>query len=165
MPVTAEAIKQDIKQYQYYHLGRIQGCPPVYTYRALAWTLRDRLMADWMNTYARRDLPGKRRAYYMSLEFLIGRALSNHVLNLDLDQTTRMALQGFGHSMETLVEEEPDAGLGNGGLGRLAACFMDSCASLDLPVMGYGIHYEYGMFRQRIENGYQKEDADHWLRK
>ncbi|WP_310447121.1 glycogen/starch/alpha-glucan phosphorylase [Thiobacillus sp.] len=165
LPVTADAIRQDIKQYQFYHLGRIlKDCPPVYTYRALAWTLRDRLMSDWMNTYARRDLPGKRRAYYMSLEFLIGRALSNHVLNLDVDKTARASLQDFGHSMEELVEEEPDAGLGNGGLGRLAACFMDSCASLDLPVMGYGIRYEYGMFRQRIENGYQKEDADHWLR-
>jgi starch phosphorylase len=165
LSVSVEAITQDLRQYQYYHLGRIQdGSPPVYSYRALAWTLRDRLMADWMNTYQRRDLPGQRRAYYMSLEFLIGRALSNHVLNLDLDPTCRTALQAFGYGMEQLVEEEPDAGLGNGGLGRLAACFMDSCATLDLPVMGYGIHYEYGMFRQRIENGYQKEDTDQWLR-
>ncbi|MEW6120284.1 MAG: glycogen/starch/alpha-glucan phosphorylase [Pseudomonadota bacterium] len=158
------AVVQDFERYQYYHLGRFQGCPPVYTYQALAWTLRDRIMTDWMNTYARRDQPGKRRAYYLSLEFLIGRALSNHVLNLDLDAPTRAALQGFSHSLEEIAEEEPDAGLGNGGLGRLAACFMDSCATLDLPVMGYGLHYEYGMFRQNIENGYQVEEPDHWLR-
>jgi starch phosphorylase len=160
----AKAVTQDFERYQYYHLGRFQGCPPVYTYQALAWTLRDRIMTDWMNTYARRDVPGNRRAYYLSLEFLIGRALSNHVLNLGLDEASRTALQGFSQTLETIAEEEPDAGLGNGGLGRLAACFMDSCASLDLPVMGYGLHYEYGMFRQHIENGYQVEEPDNWLR-
>jgi len=158
------AVNQDFERYQFYHLGRFHGCPPVYTYQALAWTLRDRIMTDWMNTYARRDVPGNRRAYYLSLEFLIGRALSNHVLNLDLDEASRNAMQGFSHTLEEVAEQEPDAGLGNGGLGRLAACFMDSCATLDLPVMGYGLHYEYGMFRQRIENGYQKEDPDNWLR-
>lgn len=160
----AKTVTQDFERYQFYHLGRFQGCPPVYTYQALAWTLRDRIMTDWMNTYARRDVPGNRRAYYLSLEFLIGRALSNHVLNLDLDASARAALQGFSHTLEEIVEEEHDAGLGNGGLGRLAACFMDSCATLDLPVMGYGLRYEYGMFRQNIENGYQIEEPDNWLR-
>ena len=164
LPNDTASVSKDFERYQFYHLGRFPGCPAVYTYKALAWTLRDRLMSDWMNTYARRDIPGKRRAYYLSLEFLIGRALSNHVLNLGLDEATRGALQGFSHTLEEVAEEEPDAGLGNGGLGRLAACFMDSCATLDLPVMGYGIHYEYGMFRQHIANGYQKEDPDNWLR-
>ena len=164
LPVSAEKIGRDLERYRFYHMGRLQVCPPVYTYQALAWTLRDRLMSDWMNSYASRDQPGKRRAYYLSLEFLIGRALSNHILNLGLDEPVREALHRFGHELENLAEEELDAGLGNGGLGRLAACFMDSCATLDLPVMGYGLHYEYGMFRQRIENGYQKEDTDHWLR-
>jgi starch phosphorylase len=164
LPNSSAAFTQDFERYQFYHMGRFQGCPPVYTYHALAWTLRDRLMSDWMNTYAARDQPGKRRAYYLSLEFLIGRALSNHVLNLDVDEPVREALNGMGQTLEAVAEEEEDAGLGNGGLGRLAACFMDSCASLNLPVMGYGIHYEYGMFRQHIENGYQIEDPDHWLR-
>jgi starch phosphorylase len=164
LPNDSASVSQDFERYQFYHLGRFQGCPTVYTYKAIAWTLRDRLMPDWMNTYARRDVPGKRRAYYMSLEFLIGRALSNHVLNLGVDPSVRAALTGFAHTLEEVVEEEPDAGLGNGGLGRLAACFMDSCATLNLPVMGYGIHYEYGMFRQHIENGYQIEDPDNWLR-
>ena len=164
LPSSADDIGEDIERYRYYHMGRLQVCPPVYTYQALAWTLRDRLMSDWMNSYAARDRPGKRRAYYLSLEFLIGRALSNHVLNLGLEEPVHDALQRFGHDLESLAEEELDAGLGNGGLGRLAACFMDSCATLNLPVMGYGLHYEYGMFRQRIENGYQMEDTDHWLR-
>ena len=164
LPTSADALGHDMERYRFYHMGRLQVCPPLYSYQALAWTLRDRIMSNWMNSYAERDQPGKRRAYYLSLEFLIGRALSNHVLNLGLDSETREALQRFGHTLESLAEEEPDAGLGNGGLGRLAACFMDSCATLNLPVMGYGLHYEYGMFRQRIENGYQKEDTDHWLR-
>ncbi len=164
LPNSSAAFTQDFERYQFYHMGRFQGCPPVYTYHAVAWTLRDRLMSDWMNTYAARDQPGKRRAYYLSLEFLIGRALSNHVLNLGVDAATRDALQGIGQTLEAVADEEADAGLGNGGLGRLAACFMDSCATLNLPVMGYGIHYEYGMFRQDIEDGYQVEEPDHWLR-
>lgn len=164
LPNTSAAFTQDFERYQFYHMGRFQGCPPVYTYHAVAWTLRDRLMSDWMNTYAERDQPGKRRAYYLSLEFLIGRALSNHVLNLGVDAATREALQGIGQTLEAVADEEADAGLGNGGLGRLAACFMDSCATLNLPVMGYGLHYGYGMFRQDIENGYQVEEPDHWLR-
>ncbi len=164
LPDSSAAVGLDFERYQYYHLGRLKGSPPVYTYQSLAWTLRDRIMSDWMNSYAARDQPGRRRGYYLSLEFLIGRSLSNHVLNLGLDEASREALQNFGLTMEQVAEEEHDAGLGNGGLGRLAACFMDSCATLNLPVMGYGLHYEYGMFRQRIENGYQKEDTDHWLR-
>jgi starch phosphorylase len=164
LPSSVEAFARDIERYQFYHLGRLLGSPPLYTYQALARTLRDRLMSDWMNTYTARDQPGRRRGYYLSLEFLIGRALSNHVLNLGLDKVSREALHGFGETLENLAEEEPDAGLGNGGLGRLAACFMDSCATLNLPVMGYGLHYQYGMFRQHIEDGQQVEDPDHWLR-
>jgi glycogen phosphorylase len=164
LPSDAAAVVKDLERYQFYHQGRVHGCPEVYCYQSLAWTLRDRLMSDWMNSYGARDKPGNRRAYYLSLEFLIGRALGNHVLNLGLEGPVREALQGFSQSLEKIAEEEHDAGLGNGGLGRLAACFMDSCATLDLPVMGYGIHYEYGMFRQRIENGYQVEEPDHWLR-
>ncbi|OJW74841.1 glycogen/starch/alpha-glucan phosphorylase [Thiobacillus sp. 65-1402] len=164
LPGTGAALMHDVQRYQLYHLGRVRDCPPLYTYKALAWALRDRLMADWMNTYTARDQPGRRRGYYLSLEFLIGRALSNHVLNLGLDEASREALHRFGQTLEAVAEQEPDAGLGNGGLGRLAACFMDSCATLNLPVMGYGLHYQYGMFHQHIENGYQVEDPDHWLR-
>ena len=164
LPGTGASLTHDVQRYQLYHLGRMQDCPPRYTYKALAWTLRDHLMSDWMNTYAARDQPGRRRGYYLSLEFLIGRALANHVLNLGLDEASREALHRFGQTLEAVAEQETDAGLGNGGLGRLAACFMDSCATLNLPVMGYGLHYQYGMFHQRIENGYQVEDPDHWLR-
>jgi starch phosphorylase len=137
---------------------------PFYLYEALALTVRDRVMAQWSETWKRHQQPGTRRAYYMSLEFLIGRALGNHLLNLDIENETREAMNAFSVALEDLIDEEPDAGLGNGGLGRLAACFMDSCAALQLPVIGYGIRYEYGMFLQHITNGFQVEEPDHWLR-
>lgn len=164
LPSDAESLGIDFQRYLSYHLGRFQGCPPVYLYQALAYTLRDRLMVDWRATWGSYLQPGRRRAYYMSLEFLIGRSLGNNLLNMGICDQTEQALLDYCTSMEEVCSQEPDAGLGNGGLGRLAACFMDSCASLRLPVVGYGIRYEYGMFRQRIENGYQVEDPDHWLR-
>lgn len=159
-----QAISHDFQRYLSYHLGRYQGCPPVYLYEALAYTVRDRLTANWRNTWMDYLQPGTRRAYYMSLEFLIGRSLSNNLLNLGVEDEVSKALFDYSTELEEIVDQEPDAGLGNGGLGRLAACFMDSCASLHLPVVGYGIRYEYGMFRQHIENGRQVEEPDHWLR-
>ncbi|MBN4073269.1 glycogen/starch/alpha-glucan phosphorylase [Mariprofundus ferrooxydans] len=135
-----------------------------YKYQALSFTIRDRLMECWRNTKdAMQDANGK-RAYYLSLEFLMGRALGNAVLNLGLDDAAEQALHDLGLDFEEMIEEERDAGLGNGGLGRLAACFVDSCATLQLPVTGYGIRYEYGMFRQLIQDGHQIEEPDHWLR-
>ena len=160
----AKTIGSDFQRYLAYHLGRFQGCDPLYSYQALAYALRDRLMVDWRNTWNAQLLPGNRRAYYLSLEFLIGRAMGNHLLNLGIKNEADQAMLDFSHQLEEIVEQEPDAGLGNGGLGRLAACFMDSCATLQLPVMGYGIRYGYGMFRQHIDNGYQVEDPDLWLR-
>ena len=121
-------------------------------------------MVDWRNTWDAQLKPGSRHAYYLSLEFLIGRAMGNHLLNLGIKNETDQAMLDLSEQLEEIVEQEPDAGLGNGGLGRLAACFMDSCATLQLPVMGYGLRYEYGMFRQYIDNGYQVEEPDRWLR-
>jgi glycogen phosphorylase len=134
-----------------------------YVYRALAIAVRDRLIASWNATEHRIRTKAPRRVSYLSLEFLIGRSLTNSVFNLDLEESTTLALKDFGTRLEDLAEVECDAGLGNGGLGRLAACFLDSCANLQLPVRGYGIRYEYGMFHQRIENGRQVELPDHWL--
>ena len=134
-----------------------------YKYQALAFTIRDRLMECWKNTKDAVEGRQGKRAYYLSLEFLMGRALGNAILNLGLDAETEQALHDLGIGYEEMIEKERDAGLGNGGLGRLAACFVDSCATLQLPVTGYGIRYEYGMFRQLIENGYQVEEPDHWL--
>ncbi len=136
-----------------------------YLYQALVHTVRDRLVANWRATRERQQQEGAKSINYLSLEFLMGRSLNNALLNLDIEEPVRSALTEYACSLEALEDEEVDAGLGNGGLGRLAACFLDSCASLNLPVTGYGIRYQYGMFHQRIENGYQVETPDRWLRK
>jgi starch phosphorylase len=164
LPNDAESISNSFDFYLTHHLGRFLGCRKVYLYQALAASVRDRLMADWRNSWRAFTHKGTRRASYMSLEFLMGRALGNHVLNLGIQDQVKEAMLDLSLDLEEIETEELDAGLGNGGLGRLAACFMDSCAHLDLPVIGYGMRYEFGMFHQHIENGYQIEDPDHWLR-
>ena len=164
LQADSRSLSEGFHRYLRNHLGHFLSCLPYYIYEAMSLTIRDRIMARWNNTWQRHKQPGVRKAYYMSLEFLIGRALGNHLLNLDIEKETREALCNFSVELEDLMAEEPDAGLGNGGLGRLAACFMDSCATLELPVIGYGIRYEYGMFKQHIEEGFQIEEPDHWLR-
>jgi len=165
LPTDSESLASDFERYLTHHLGRFIGGVPYYQYEALSLTIRDHIMTDWRNTWKTHEQQGLRKAYYMSLEFLIGRSLGNHILNLDIDTEAKAAMQQFALQLEDITSEEHDAGLGNGGLGRLAACFMDSCATLKLPVVGYGLRYHYGMFRQDIENGYQVEEPDHWLRK
>ncbi len=164
LPTEPEELSQDIRRYLEYHLGRFLGCAPSYLYESLAYTIRDRIMSDWRNTWCKHQRDGVRRAHYLSLEFLIGRSLGNHLLNLELCGPVDEAVKNFAVTLEEIQDAEPDAGLGNGGLGRLAACFLDSCATLGLPVTGYGLRYEYGMFHQHIDNGYQVEDPDHWMR-
>jgi starch phosphorylase len=155
----------DFKRYYGTYLAQDKGCASGhYLYTALAFTLRDRLfnrMKHTRHTYAEANT---KQAYYLSMEFLMGRAMGNAALNLGLDKEITTALNEIGLHYEDLIEMEHDAGLGNGGLGRLAACFIDSCATLQLPVTGYGLRYEYGMFKQKIVNGYQIEKPDHWLR-
>ena len=158
-------LAKDVSQHFNYTLGRGKSCKSAhYTYTSLALTVRGRLMERWKNTQQAYGESDCRRAYYLSLEFLMGRALSNAMLNLGMVEATEKALHTLGLELEELADVEVDAGLGNGGLGRLAACFVDSCATLQLPVTGYGIRYEYGMFRQLIDHGYQHEEPDHWLR-
>jgi len=159
-----EAIREDFRRHFNYTLGcDIHSKNAYHIYEALVMTLRDRLMERWRNThYAYREHDCK-RAYYLSLEFLMGRTLGNAMLNLDVTDTTSKALRDLGLEISKIIEIERDAGLGNGGLGRLAACFLDSCATLQFPVMGYGILYKHGIFRQIIENGEQIEEPDHWL--
>ncbi len=155
----------DFKHYYSHRLGRDENCrSPHYAYEALSLAISDRLVERWKTTYnTYKDLDCK-KAFYLSMEFLIGRSLSNAMLNLGVDHAINQALYEIGLEAEELMDSEVDAGLGNGGLGRLAACFIDSCATLQLPVMGYGLRYEYGMFTQQIINGEQVELPDHWLR-
>jgi len=163
--MTPKSLSSDFRHYFSHTLGRDKRCRSShYPYKALALTLRDRLMERWKNTRYAYEEADCRHTYYLSLEFLMGRALGNMMLNLDVEQPVRQALYELGLDLEEIAESEHDAGLGNGGLGRLAACFLDSCATLQLPVKGYGLRYEYGMFRQELENGRQIEEPDHWLR-
>jgi starch phosphorylase len=130
----------------------------------MAYLVRDRMVERWMQTtrgYYRKDA---KRVYYFSMEFLIGRSLQNALLNLGILDAAEQAMHNFGINLDEVLEIEPEAALGNGGLGRLAACFLDSMATIGIPGYGYGIRYEYGMFRQVIENGSQVEHPDNWLR-
>ncbi|UCE76403.1 MAG: glycogen/starch/alpha-glucan phosphorylase [Gammaproteobacteria bacterium] len=160
-----ETIDEDFLRYYNRTLGRDkQHCTDHYLYEALAYTVRDRLMERWKETRITYETQDARRTCYLSLEFLMGRALSNAMLNLGITDAVTRVLYDYGIELEELEAAEHDAGLGNGGLGRLAACFLDSCATLQLPVLGYGLRYEYGMFRQELVNGHQIEEPDHWLR-
>ena len=165
LPMTADAMLEDFTHY----FGRLLGRQTIskkspFLYQAVVFAARDRLMERWAKTRKATQHDDRRRVAYLSLEFLMGRLLRNALLNLDIEDATAEALERLGLSLEDVYEREKDAGLGNGGLGRLAACFLDSCATLALPVIGYGIRYHYGMFHQRIENGYQIEEPDSWLR-
>src|SRR5690242_1784832 len=134
-------------------------------YEALARSVRDVLSQRWVRTEQTYERENPKRIYYLSMEFLIGRSLGNNVMNLSLDPIAKQVAAQQHLDWVGLLEQEPDAGLGNGGLGRLAACFLDSMATMQLPAMGYGLRYEYGMFRQSIEDGWQRERPDHWLRR
>jgi starch phosphorylase len=132
-------------------------------YQSIAIAMRTRLMDRWLETEKRYREADVKRVYYLSLEFLMGRTLQNTILNLDMEEEAREAIRELGMVLEDVYEAEHDAGLGNGGLGRLAACFLDSMATLNIPAKGYGIRYEYGIFNQLIEDGYQVEKPDYWL--
>ncbi len=134
-------------------------------YEAVARSLRDVLALRWLRTKKAHYLANPKHAYYLSMEFLIGRSLASNVSNLLLDPAMREACREKNVDWYELLDQEPDAGLGNGGLGRLAACFIESMATLELPAMGYGLRYEYGIFKQAIENGWQNEKPDNWLRR
>lgn len=158
-------IEADFKRYYGHRLGRDENCILLhYAYEALSLSISDRLTERWKKTYNAYKRKDCRRAYYLSMEFLMGRTLSNAMLSLGITDVVERSMHDLGLVIEELIDSEADAGLGNGGLGRLAACFIDSCATLQLPVSGYGLRYEYGMFAQEIVNGEQVENPDHWLR-
>ena len=133
-------------------------------FEALARSVRDVLSQRWLLTEKTYEQQNPKRLYYLSMEFLIGRSLANNVTNLLLAPLADQFIQDKKLDLIEILEQEPDAGLGNGGLGRLAACFMESAATMQLPAMGYGLRYEYGIFRQSIRNGWQQEMPDNWLR-
>jgi len=133
-------------------------------YEAVARSVRDVLSQRWLRTEYTYTQENPKRIYYLSMEFLIGRSLANNIMNLRLDPTAKRLIRDEGLDWPALLEQEPDAGLGNGGLGRLAACFIESMATMQYPAMGYGLRYEYGIFKQTIQDGWQREEPDSWLR-
>ena len=160
-----ESIRADFESHLKRTLGRDRFSASRHDqYLALALAIRDRLMERWIRTQQTHHHRQVKRVYYLSMEYLTGRSLGNNVINLGLEEAVRGAMGEVGLDWIDLRDEEVDAGLGNGGLGRLAACFLESLATMQIPAMGYGLRYDYGIFRQAIENGYQVEKPDDWLR-
>ncbi|MFI3246292.1 MAG: glycogen/starch/alpha-glucan family phosphorylase, partial [Ferrimonas sp.] len=162
-PKTQSELKQSLDRQIRYCISRDRLDNPA-LYQALALCVKEQMMDDWRATRASNSTYNNKLVAFLSLEFLMGRSLSNALFNLDLNNEAKQALKNYSAELENIEQEECDAGLGNGGLGRLAACFLDSCATMNLPVLGYGIRYEYGMFAQALNNGYQQERPDKWLK-
>ncbi len=165
-PMDAKSVAKSIRRHIQFSLGNDPMFPTKFScFMGLALTVRDRMLADWIGTQRSLYNTLSKRVYYLSMEFLPGRFLKNYILNLQLEPQVREALETLGFELDDIEEEEWDAGLGNGGLGRLASCYMDSMATLKIPGYGYGIRYDYGIFHQVIEDGYQVENCDNWLRR
>ncbi|MCA9543594.1 MAG: glycogen/starch/alpha-glucan phosphorylase, partial [Myxococcales bacterium] len=163
--MTREALEKAVVEHlRFTCMTEAEQAQPRDWYTALAHAVRDRITQRWLATRAAHRESDCKRAYYLSAEFLLGRALAHNLINLHLFDEARAIFAERGMDLNVLLEEEHDPGLGNGGLGRLAACFLDSMATLGLPGFGYGIRYDYGIFEQHIEGGHQVEKGDDWLR-
>ena len=163
--MSVEGLKEDFAWHLRYSLAKGDGrATERDQYTAFANAVRDRIVERWIGTQEKYLSENTKRVYYLSLEFLMGRLLGNNVINLKADQLCRDALKEYGIDWNNLRDYETDAGLGNGGLGRLAACYLDSMSTLDLAGMGYGLRYDYGIFRQKIVDGAQVEEPDGWLK-
>jgi len=164
LPNDTESIEESFVRHVEYSLAQTRtNLTPYWSFKACALSVRDRLLERWKDTQTYFHEKDCKRVAYLSLEFLIGRSLQNSILNMQLEEPFKKAMFNLGQDLENTYDQERDAGLGNGGLGRLAACFMDSLATLDYPAWGYGLRYNYGMFHQKIKNGEQIELPDYWL--
>ncbi|MDZ7907618.1 MAG: glycogen/starch/alpha-glucan phosphorylase [Gemmobacter sp.] len=162
--LTASQLKADVLRHLTFTLGKDAPHASIYDWRmALSHAIRDRIMEPWFASTRKTWETGHKRVYYLSMEFLIGRLLEDATINLGLRDVAEKAMTQLGQDFRDIVEDEPDAALGNGGLGRLAACFMESMATVGCPAYGYGIRYEHGLFRQRFEGGRQVETPEDWL--
>ena len=160
-----DAIKRAFLDNLFHALGKFPALATRHDfYLALAYTVRDQVLKRWVSTANTYTTQGSRTVAYLSAEFLMGPHLGNHLINLGVHDTVRQAMAEIGLVLDELLQEEPEPGLGNGGLGRLAACFLDSLATLNVPTLGYGIRYEFGIFEQTIVDGWQVEKTDKWLR-
>jgi len=163
--LTKEALKRSFLDNLFYMQGKFPVLATAYDYyMALSYAVRDRMLQRWNSTASAYTQQGSRTVAYLSAEFLMGPYLGNNLINLGIHDTARQAVAELGLDLDELLRQEDEPGLGNGGLGRLAACFIDSLATLQVPCMGYGIRYEYGIFHQEIVDGWQVERTDKWLR-
>src|ERR1043165_7231576 len=163
--ITAEDIKQGVRDKLHSGMGRLEAYATKHDlYVALALTVRDRLYEHTVSSMELYGGANARRVAYLSAEYLPGPHLANNLLNLGITEVTREAVRELGYDLDEIIAQEEEPGLGNGGLGRLASCFMDSLASVEVPAIGYGIRYEFGIFDQVIRNGWQEEITDKWLR-
>lgn len=171
-PNRPKTNKNDVESFEASFVGHVEttlarnmlNCDELAAYQASSIAIRDELVVDWTNTQQRQTIHDGKRVYYLSLEFLMGRAMDNALINLAARCTTAEALNHLGFRLEDVLDQEPDSALGNGGLGRLAACFVDSLSSKNYSGWGYGLNYQYGIFRQKIIDGYQVETPDYWLK-
>ena len=164
LSLTPNLLKADIQRHLGYTLGKDEATASRYDWRmALSFAIRDRIVEPWFTSTRRTWAEDRKRVYYLSMEFLIGRILEDATVNLGLTEAVESAMAEVGQDFRSLMADEPDAALGNGGLGRLAACFMESMATVGCPAYGYGIRYEHGLFRQRFEGGRQVEAPEDWL--
>jgi len=162
---SVESLKSSFNAHRKYTLAKTRsGATQMDLYKSLALVVRDRLVEKWIETKKSQYDEDVKRVNYLSMEYLVGRVLTQNMVNLGLEDKIASAIRGLGYDLEELEETEIDAGLGNGGLGRLASCFLESMATLDLPANGYGMRYEFGIFHQHFHDGYQVEYADNWLR-
>ena len=164
LSLTPNLLQSDVLRHLTFTLGKDAPNASTYDWRmALSYAIRDRVVEPWFASTRRTWAEDRKRVYYLSMEFLIGRILEDATVNLGLREMAEEVMTGFGQNFRSLVEDEPDAALGNGGLGRLAACFMESMATVGCPAYGYGIRYEHGLFQQRFEQGRQIEAPEDWL--
>lgn len=160
-----EAFKERVKDYvKVLYRKKINEATPQQIFQTVSYAVKDIIIDDWLATEAEYRKKDAKTVYYMSMEFLMGRALGNNLINITAYKEVKEALEELNIDLNLIEDQEPDAALGNGGLGRLAACFLDSLATLNYPAYGCGIRYRYGMFKQKIENGYQVETPDDWLK-
>src|SRR5271169_2862852 len=163
--ISVEALKRAILDNLFYIVGAtLEAASDQEFFTALAYTVRDRILARWFATWDSYKKHDVRVVCYLSAEFLMGPHLANNLLNLHLETAVRQAVTELGRDLDLIIEQEPEPGLGNGGLGRLAACYLDSMATIGVPAIGYGIRYEFGIFHQQIRDGWQIELTDYWLR-
>ncbi|PWB79643.1 MAG: glycogen phosphorylase, partial [Candidatus Methylomirabilota bacterium] len=163
-PLTGSAIQDAIRYHVRYSLGKKwEHCSARELFMAVAFAVRDALIDRMLDTEDRYQRADPKRLHYLSMEFLLGQSLRNNLSNLSVLDPCREALRTMGVDLDDVLEGESEAALGNGGLGRLAACFLDSLATMGMPGYGYGLNYEYGLFKQAIDGGYQREKPDNWM--